>query len=339
MTLSPVLSTADRAAYDALQSHVACLPGSCHLIRVEGDKAGEALNGLISNDVLALVDGEGCYAAALTAKGKVLSDLVVLRVDSGSYLLLLPIAGAPLWLAMARKYVNPRLAKITDDGLVTAAVLLAGPEAAATVARVTGAWSADEVSAWPVWHHAPAQIAERPVRIVRTAYLGARASYLMLGAEGAEGPEVTVGSSAVWEVARIEAGRPAVAVDMTEETLTQEANLDVLGAISFTKGCYTGQETVARVHFRGHVNRHLRGLRTATAVPPTAPLVDGGGKVVGDVRSTGISPHFGPIALAMVRREVEPGAPLWVQTDAGLVLAEVVTLPFVGAPSGVLEGR
>jgi folate-binding protein YgfZ len=106
---------------------------------------------------------------------------------------------------------------------------------------------------------------------------------------------------------------------MDESTLPQEANFDELGAISYTKGCYIGQETVARVHFRGHVNRFLRRLRFVTrpAPPNGAELVDETGKVIGDIRSSALSPRFGGVALGMVRREVPPGTTLQARWDGG----------------------
>jgi folate-binding protein YgfZ len=128
---------------------------------------------------------------------------------------------------------------------------------------------------------------------------------------------------------------------MDDSTIPQEANLEELGAISYTKGCYTGQELVARVHFRGHVNRCLRGLRASgTTAPPTrAPLFDATGKSVGEVRSSATSPRLGGIALGMIRREVEPGAQLvarWSGDIAGdgspgELQVDVAALPFVSA--------
>lgn len=117
---------------------------------------------------------------------------------------------------------------------------------------------------------------------------------------------------------------------MDDTTIPQEANFDELGAISYTKGCYVGQEVVARVHFRGHVNKHLRGLLCGeTEPPPTgATLLNDAGKSVGDVRSTAISPRLGAIALAIVRREVEPGATLAVHWEGGEAQADVSALPF-----------
>src|SRR5205814_4658305 len=79
---------------------------------------------------------------------------------------------------------------------------------------------------------------------------------------------IAEGANDTWEIARIESGRPRWGEDIDDSTLPQEANFDELGAISYTKGCYIGQETVARVHFRGHVNRFLRKLRFVTRPAP-----------------------------------------------------------------------
>jgi tRNA-modifying protein YgfZ len=133
-----------------------------------------------------------------------------------------------------------------------------------------------------------------------------------------------------WEIARVEAGRPEWGIDIDDTTIPQEANFDELDAISYTKGCYIGQEVVARVHFRGHVNRHLRGLRAASSdAPPTgAQLIDDSGNHVGDVRSSVASPRLGGIAIGMVRREVAPGSSLNAKWESGERRVDVVTLPF-----------
>src|SRR2546423_15709896 len=98
---------------------------------------------------------------------------------------------------------------------------------------------------------------------------------------------------------------------MDESTLPQEVNFDELGAISYTKGCYIGQETVARVHFRGHVNRFLRRLRFVTRPPPPkgAELLDETGKVIGEIRSSALSPRYGGGGLSMRPKVVRPGIP------------------------------
>jgi folate-binding protein YgfZ len=135
-----------------------------------------------------------------------------------------------------------------------------------------------------------------------------------------------------WEIARVEAGRPEWGIDIDDTTIPQEANFDDLDAISYTKGCYIGQEVVARVHFRGHVNRHLRGLRAASVdAPPTgAQLIDDSGNHVGDVRSAVASPRLGGIAIGMVRREVAPGVSLNAKWEGGERRVDVTALPFPG---------
>jgi folate-binding Fe-S cluster repair protein YgfZ len=96
-------------------------------------------------------------------------------------------------------------------------------------------------------------------------------------------------------------------------------------AVSFTKGCYIGQETVARLHYKGKPNRHLRGLRLSAPAPPGAALRLGE-KEVGTLGSAAVSPALGPVGLAILRREAEPGTTVAVGEDG--VTAEVVALPF-----------
>jgi folate-binding protein YgfZ len=131
-------------------------------------------------------------------------------------------------------------------------------------------------------------------------------------------------SAAAAEILRIEAGVPRFGAEMGSETMPAEAGI-VADAVSFTKGCYIGQETVARLHYKGKPNRHLRGLRlSAQAEPGTALRL--GEKEVGRLGSAGVSPALGLIGLAILRREAEPGAELAVGEDG--VTAEVTALPF-----------
>jgi folate-binding protein YgfZ len=123
---------------------------------------------------------------------------------------------------------------------------------------------------------------------------------------------------------RIESGRPRYGADLDDATIPQEAGLNDR-AVSFTKGCYVGQETVARLFYRGKPNRHLRGLRLSAPAPAGMPLRLGE-REVGRLASVALSPVHGPIALALVRREAGPGDTLAVG-DEGLS-ALVVELPF-----------
>jgi folate-binding protein YgfZ len=140
-----------------------------------------------------------------------------------------------------------------------------------------------------------------------------------LAAHGAV--EVSEGAA---EIVRVESGRPRLRREITTATLPQEAGIDER-AVSFTKGCYIGQETVARLHYRGKANRHLRGLRLDAPVADGDPIAFGD-REVGTIGTTVISPAHGAIALAIVRREAEPGARVTVGAQA--VGAEVVELPF-----------
>jgi folate-binding protein YgfZ len=126
-----------------------------------------------------------------------------------------------------------------------------------------------------------------------------------------------------WELARIEAGMPRFGHEFDGSSMPAEAGLETR-AISFTKGCYPGQEPVARLHYRGHANRGVRGVRFdgSLAEPGAEVTVDGAG--VGRITSAIESPRFGPIGLAILRREVAEGA----HGDAGGVPLTVVPLPF-----------
>lgn len=134
------------------------------------------------------------------------------------------------------------------------------------------------------------------------------------------------GNEADWEVARVEAGIPAFGSEFDGDSMPAEAGLDER-AVSFTKGCYPGQEPVARLHYRGHANRGLRGLELdGQGLPAGGSPIVSDQREVGRVTSTVLSPRFGPIALAVVRREVADGD----RVTVGGTAAVVRSLPFGG---------
>lgn len=291
-----------------------------------GEKAKESLGGLVTNDVVALKPGHGHRAVALTAKGRVIA--LVRVFDRGADLLLdCEPESAEGFVSMIRKYVNPRTAKFAVVTDTTACLGVHGMEAASALAPLVGM----ETSALSAL--APLGIVTSPdgaFDVIRSTELsvpgfdviGARDSIATLRTALEHGGVHEV-ADADAEVARVEVGLPRFGIDMDAETIPQEANLDTLGAISFTKGCYTGQEVVARIHFRGHVNKHLRFLNTAELLTRGAVVLDASGKEVGDVRSAVISPKRGPLALAMVRREVEPGSEVQVRDGDRTLSARV----------------
>ena len=174
--------------------------------------------------------------------------------------------------------------------------------------------------------HRAAQIAGRPVRLIVTD----AGVDVLCDAEDTEAVREALLSSGATpvsepaaEILRVERGRPRYGHELDDTTIPQEAGLNER-AVSFTKGCYVGQETVARLFYRGKPNRHLRGLKLSEPVPAGAQL-HLGERVVGKLATSLVSPTYGPIALALVRREAAPGDTLAVDGGATALLVE---LPF-----------
>ncbi|MEO7367079.1 MAG: hypothetical protein ABIZ36_03930 [Gemmatimonadaceae bacterium] len=302
-------------------------------IRFGGARAAELVTGLVTNDVLALAPGHGQYAAALTPKGKIAADVRIFADQDG--LLTDTSARATAgWRDIVTKYVNPRIAPYRDISAETRDLGVFGPKARKIVAAVTGA-SENALEQLHPYSHVTVGVDGARVMVVRVSEIEPEGYeiFLPIALEKSMREEllsngVIPGSPQSWEIARIEAGRPEWGIDMNDATIPQEANFDALGAISYTKGCYTGQETVARIHFRGHVNRFLRRLHFVSAsVPPiNAELTDDTGNVVGDIRSVAMSPRQGGVALAMVRREVPPGTTLHARWEGGECTVQIATI-------------
>jgi folate-binding protein YgfZ len=293
-------------------------------MRISGPKAAELLTGMVTNDVSALTAGEGQYAAALTPKGKIVADLRIFALED-SLLVDTSAAAAPGWKEMVRKYVNPRIAPYHDVTAELSDVGVFGRASRSIVSRVIGADDKDLAALAP-YSSIARPFGDVSVIIARVPEMDLEGYEIFVPAAAADtlktrlkAAGIAGGARDTWEIARVESGRPQWGADMDDTTLPQEANFDELGAISYTKGCYIGQETVARVHFRGHVNRFLRRLRFVTrpAPPKGAELVDETGKVIGEIRSVALSPRYGGVALAMVRREVLPGTTLQARWAGG----------------------
>jgi len=291
-----------------------------------GEKAKESLGGLVTNDVVALTPGHGHRAVALTSKGRVIAMVRVF--DRGTDLLLdSEPESAESFVTMIKKFVNPRTAKYAVITETTACLGIHGQDAAAKLAPHVG-MDVTTLSALPPLGLARA--VDGTFDVIRSTELsvpgfdviGTRESVAALRRALEQEGLHEIAADEV-EIARVEVGLPRFGVDMDAETMPQEANLDTLGAISFTKGCYTGQEVVARIHFRGHVNKHLRWLSTEQPLTRGAVVLDAAGKEVGDVRSAVVSGKRGPLAMAMVRREVEPGSAVTVRDGERTLSARV----------------
>ncbi len=299
-------------------------------MRVDGAKGPELITGMVTNDVLALRGGSGLYAAALSPKGKIIADPRIFAHDDHLLIDIPPRAWAG-WVALVHKYINPRLAPYSDVSPELRDIGIFG-RASRRIAAAASRASAEQLAALQPNAHVSLESDGHRITVARSNAIGVEGYEIFLPAElfaptweRAVVAGARPGGLQAWEIARIEAGRPEWGLDMDDNTIPQEANFDEMEAISYTKGCYVGQEVVARVHFRGHVNRHLRGLIFGQAEPPPpgALLFDQAEKQVGDVRSSALSPRRGVVALAMVRREVEPGALLRARWDGGELQAEV----------------
>jgi len=301
----------------------------------EGDRRLETLTGLVTNDVGALTPGTGQYAAALTPRGKIIADIRIFA-RANDLLVDVPTRAAAGFVAMVRKFVNPRATRYAEQTVTLADVGVFGVRSREIVASLSGL-TPDALASLAPYASVSADVQGQQVLVARAPDISVEGYELIIPADGRSELWRTAvelgavpGGHEAWEIARIEAGRPEWGIDIDDSTIPQEANFDELHAISYTKGCYTGQETVARVHFRGHVNRHLRGLAYpgGAAIPQGAQLIGEGDKAVGDVRSSAISPRIGGVAIAMVRREVVPGSSVRVQWEGGETTASVVQLPF-----------
>jgi folate-binding protein YgfZ len=291
-------------AYRALTERAGVLDRSeLGKLALTGGQAAEMLNGQVSNDVEALAAGTGCYAALLTNKGKMLGDLRVLNAGD-ELLLLTERASLQALFDQLRRGAIGWDAELHKRTLQQGLLSVIGPHARA-VAGV------GDLPALLV-------ATDLGVDVLCAAEDTARVRDALLNAGG-----VAVDETAA-EVVRVESGRPRYGIDLDDTTIPQEAGLNDR-AVSFTKGCYVGQETVARLHWRGKPNRHLRGLRLSAPAPTGTPLRLGE-REVGRLGSAALSPAHGAIALAIVRREAGPGDTLAV--GDGALSAQVVDLPF-----------
>jgi folate-binding protein YgfZ len=284
---------------------------------VSGAEAAEYLQGQLTNDVEALAPGEGRYAALLDRKGHMQADMRVLRAGADE----LWLDTEPEALEAAKRHLEMykvgREVAIADVTAERAILALIGPRSVAIAGTaVLPEHASEATTVGGVECLAVGTTAG--VDLIAKAAEGERLREALLAAGAA-----AVGPEAV-EILRIEAGTPRFGAEMGAETMPAEAGI-VERAVSFTKGCYIGQEPVARLHHKGRPNRHLRGLELSGPAHPGESLRLGE-KEVGTVGSACVSPARGPIALAIVRREAEPGAELAVGEDG--VTARVTDLPF-----------
>lgn len=306
-------------------------------IGVAGKDRASYLQGLLSNDVQALVPGTGCYAAWLTAQGRMLTDVHVF--ESGDMMLLdLPADQLQPTMQRLDQFLFSEDVQLADLAGSLRAVWVHGPEAPRVVeATLTGAAG---LAAWDAYHNERAQFGGEPVVAARLDQLGVP-GFCLYVAPAVEGPLLAAlgeagapaASAEALEAARLEAGYPIFGIDMTDDTIPLEAGIEARG-ISFTKGCYVGQEVIIRVLHRGHgrVARKLVTLRVDGGVPERGARLFGGEREVGRVTSAALSPRHGTLALAYVHRDfVAAGSALQVEAGDRRTPATVIERPAASA--------
>lgn len=301
-------------------------------LRLTGGDRQSFLQGMVSNDVAALRPGQGCYTFLLDATGHVQADARVLCVEDHLLLDVEPNA-APAVAQLLDRYLITEDCKIEDVTGETAQALVGGRDAPGVLARlgVAGAES------WQEGQNAPARMARTLALVAATRLVPGPAFDIYLAADAL--PELVLelrvaGAAEITEAAldafRVEAGVPRGGVDLSEKVLAPETGQGAR-AISGAKGCYVGQEIVARIDARGHTNRTLVGfLIEGETVPAAGDKVTGDdGKEAGWITSGVLSPTLDrPIALGYLRHEhAAPGTPVRI----GGISATVAALPFVPA--------
>ena len=259
------------------------LAGTCELVWVEGPDAEGFLQGLLTNDVAALAVGASCRALLLDDKGHISADMRVARTGPQDFTL---VTGSGH---------SERLVTLLDEYHFSEDVDVIGPEPFACVT----------LSDWDGGPIVSADLVLPGLVPGTVDAIGVEAAPI-IAASGATPMEPSA-----LEARRIAAGIPLFGVDFTSANLVQEAGLE-LTTVSFDKGCYLGQETVARVHYRGQVNRRLRGVHLGEPGRVGA-AISAGDRQVGVLTSVAESSIYGSIGLAILRREVGADTPLHIE--------------------------
>jgi folate-binding protein YgfZ len=297
-------------------------------LAVAGPDRATYLQGMLTNDVVALSAGTGCYSAWLTAQGRMLTDMHVL--ESGTMMLLdVPAETADATRDRLEQFIFTEDVQVASLAESLTGVWLHGPQAPDVLERVIGALG---FAAWPDYRHAQTAFRDQAVSVARIDQLGvpgfciyidpSRERDLVAALVDAGAIEV---SALAIESARVEAGYPVFGIDMTDDTIPLEAGIEDR-AISLTKGCYVGQEVIIRVLHRGQgrVVRKLMGLRIDGTAPARGARLFAADRDVGFVTSAAESPRLGAIAMGYVHRDfLAAGTRLEVAIDGGRLPATV----------------
>lgn len=305
-----------------MREEVALVDRQVGVVSVSGAEAVDLLQGQLTNDIEALEPGRGTYAALLDRKAHVMADCRVLKIADQRLLLVAEPACAEVLLKHLDTYKIGRDVAVADDTPAWSLLSLIGPAAQVTIENAGGGRPSLGVELT----NAPVDLGDTKCVAISTPWgvdllvppgerEAVRRTLLDAGALAA--------SEEAAEILRVEAGRPRFGAEITPQLMPAEAGI-VERAIDFEKGCYLGQEPVARLHYKGRPNRVLRGLRLSAGAEAGDPLALDG-RPVGEIGTACVSPALGAIALAVIRREAEPGAELELGSGG---TATVVELPF-----------
>jgi folate-binding protein YgfZ len=286
-------ATLTAAELHTLRTARVAIPVADAVFRVEGPGAITCLQGLLSSDVAKLASGRAAWGAFLTPKGMIISDAWVIRDGDAAWVVVPGSARATLAQLFTRT-LPPRLAKATDRSDDTVVHWLCG----GIVSPVD-----NTVIAMP-----------EGLAPFAAILLGRAGLPATLGEQGWH-----IGAPANADVLKVLLGWPSLGREIDDRTLPQEVRFDELGGVRYDKGCYTGQETVSRLHFRGHANRTLRGVRWGAGETPTDPSVLVGDKVMGTLRTI-VQLGSECYALALLRREVGVGESVRTGESDGVVI-------------------
>jgi folate-binding protein YgfZ len=329
-------STISAGAYDAARRRAALVNRSDRgRIVVSGADRRSYLHGLLTNDIVALGAGQGCYAAYLTAQGRMIADLHVYELGD---VVLLTMAGAVKDAVMTKldQFIFAEDVQLGDVTAAFAQIAVVGPQASRAVAQVVSGVTQEALDALPEHGNIRAQFAGGSAIVTRVTDTGEAGFDVFVERPRAAELETALAANGVEaldeptaEAIRIESGVAAFTRDMDEDTIPLEAGIESR-AISFTKGCYVGQEVIIRVLHRGHgrVARRLVGIAfDGSTVPAPGTAIHAGEREAGHVTSSTLSPALQrPIALGYVQRDlVEPGT----RVSAGGAEGTVAALPFV----------
>ena len=308
-------------------------------IEIKGNDRVKFLQGLTTNDVKGLSEGKGQYTVIPTVKGKITSEALIFYFPEHLLLIVHPELREKT-IRLLNRYKIGTDARIEDVTGKIGLLSIQGPK----TGNVLKDLIQEELPVLPLYHYFSTKIGNVPVQLIHHGWSGEKGFDLLVSSlefmtvwetllkKGGPYGITPVGINAC-ETLRIEAGQPRYGQELSEETLPQEAGLEAR-AISYTKGCYIGQETIARLHYLGHTNRSLVGLYVHHSdIPRKDDKILSGEKILGAVTSAVFSPSLQKtIAMAYVQRQfTQPGTPVEIDHEGKKLSAMVTELPFYGA--------